>query len=132
MLVAAFRATLEEIDESDLLIHLVDASNPRWQQQVESVERILGDLGHGDLPLLVVFNKADLVAPDDLDAVLRQASPDGARECFAVSALSAASLRPVIERAGEILARDLAAEHERDASPAADDPPDAEAAASTR
>ena len=131
-LLAAFRATLEEIDESDLLIHLVDASNPRWQQQVESVERILGDLGHGDLPLLVVFNKADLVAPDDLDAVLRQAAQDGARECFAVSALSAASLRPVIERAGEILARDLAAEHARNASPPADDPPDAEAAAFTR
>src|SRR5947199_3912581 len=45
-LIAAFRATLEEIDDSDLLIHLVDASNPRWQQQLDSVERILNDLGH--------------------------------------------------------------------------------------
>src|SRR5215207_6000159 len=134
-LIAAFRATLEEIDDSDLLIHLLDASNPRFEQQLESVERILNDLGHTDIPRLVVFNKADLVAPDDLDAVLRQASQDGARECFAVSALSAASLRPVIERAGEILARDLAAEHARGAAAAADDPPDGdagEAAAFTR
>ena len=43
-LLAAFRATLEEISDSDLLIHLVDASNPRWQQQLESVERILSEL----------------------------------------------------------------------------------------
>ncbi|HEX7175245.1 MAG TPA: GTPase HflX, partial [Pyrinomonadaceae bacterium] len=72
-LLAAFRATLEEIDQSDLLVHLVDASNPRWQQQLESVENILGELGHTQIPRIVAFNKADLLTPDDVDALLRQA-----------------------------------------------------------
>jgi GTPase len=106
-LIAAFRATLEEIDDSDLLIHLIDASNPRWQQQLESVERILGDLGHTDIPRLVVFNKSDLLAAEDLEALLRQACGAGQRECIAVSALKPESLRTLLERAGAILARDL-------------------------
>jgi GTP-binding protein HflX len=106
-LIAAFRATLEEIDDSDLLVHLVDASNPRWQQQLESVERILGDLGHTDIPRLVVFNKSDLLSETDLDSLLRQACREGARECIAASALAPATLRPVLERAGALLARDL-------------------------
>lgn len=106
-LINAFRATLEEISDSNLLIHLVDASNPRWMQQVESVERILSDLELGQIPRLVVFNKADLVAPEDLAAMMRLASQAGARECIAVSALEPQSLRPMLERAGEILARDL-------------------------
>jgi GTP-binding protein HflX len=118
-LIAAFRATLEEIDDSDLLIHLVDTSNPRWQQQVESVETILTDLGHTDLPRLVAFNKSDLLAPEDVESVLRQASQNGARECFAVSALKPATLRPLLERAGEILARDLVFDDRTDG--AADD-----------
>jgi GTP-binding protein HflX len=109
-LIAAFRATLEEIDDSDLLIHLVDASNPRWQQQVESVNRILNDLGHTQIPRLVAFNKADLVDAETLEAILRQAQQDGAGESMAVSAVSAETLRPLIERAGEILARDLTLE----------------------
>lgn len=112
-LIAAFRATLEEIDDSDLLVHLVDASNPRWQQQLESVERILTDLGHTDIPRLVVFNKSDLLSETDLDSLLRQACHSGERECIAASALSPATLRPVLERAGAILARDLThGEHE--------------------
>ncbi len=114
-LIAAFRATLEEIDDSDILIHLVDASNPRWQQQIESVERILGDLGHTSIPRLVAFNKSDAVAPEEMEAILRQAAQEG-RECLAVSALAPATLRPLIERAGEILARDLMDEPSQTAS----------------
>jgi GTPase len=112
-LIAAFRATLEEIDDSDLLIHLVDASNPRWQQQLESVERILSDLGHTDIPRLVVFNKSDLLSESDLDSLLRQACQASGRECIAASALAPATLRPVLERAGAILARDLTHDERR-------------------
>ncbi len=112
-LIAAFRATLEEIDDSDLLIHLLDASNPRWQQQLESVERILTDLGHTDIPRLVVFNKSDLLSAEDLEALLRQSCAAGRRECIAVSALKPESLRPLLERAGAILARDLTNEEGR-------------------
>ncbi|HEX8853026.1 MAG TPA: hypothetical protein VF754_06040, partial [Pyrinomonadaceae bacterium] len=74
--------------------------------QVESVERILSDLGHTSIPRLVAFNKSDAVAPEEMEAILRQAAQDG-RECLSVSALAPATLRPLIERAGEILARDL-------------------------
>lgn len=106
-LINAFRATLEEISESNLLLLLVDASNPRWLQQLESVERILAELHYNKLPRLVVFNKADVVEPEAMEAIIRQATLSGERECVAVSALSTQSLRPLLERAGELLARNL-------------------------
>ncbi|MBV9209125.1 MAG: hypothetical protein JOZ52_00775, partial [Acidobacteria bacterium] len=104
---------LEEISGSDLLIHLVDASNPRHMQQLESVERILTELELGQIPRLVVFNKSDLVDADELEAMMRQAAQGGTRECLAVSAIKPQTLRPMLERAGEILARDLVKRHER-------------------
>lgn len=106
-LLAAFRATLEEINDSDLLIHLVDAGNSRWEQQLNSVERILSELNFNEIPRLVVFNKSDLVDKDDLSAMMRFASEGGARECLAISATATQTLRPMLERAGEILARNL-------------------------
>jgi GTP-binding protein HflX len=108
-LLAAFRATLEEITGSDLLLHLVDTANPRWQQQIESVERILQELELAKIPRLLVFNKADLVAPETQDSILRQAA-QGGRECLMVSALERGSLRPLLERIGGLLARDLNAD----------------------
>jgi GTP-binding protein HflX len=106
-LLAAFRATLEEISDSDLLLHLVDASNPRWPQQIESVERILQELELPAIPRLLVFNKADLLAPEDAEGLLRRAAQDGARDCLAISALNRATLRPMLERIGALLALDL-------------------------
>jgi len=58
-LVNAFRATLEELGDADLLLHVVDASDPRLDSQVEAVETILGGLGLEGKPRLLVFNKAD-------------------------------------------------------------------------
>ncbi|HKC65566.1 MAG TPA: GTPase HflX, partial [Pyrinomonadaceae bacterium] len=106
-LLAAFRATLEEISDSNLLIHLVDAANPRWHQQLESVERILNDLGFNQIPRLVVFNKADLMDKDSIASILRQASQSGARNSIAISATNPQTLRPMLERASAILARNL-------------------------
>jgi GTPase len=63
-LVAAFRATLEEVAEADLLVHVVDASSPMMQRQVEAVEQALEEIGAGGLPVVVALNKADLVASD--------------------------------------------------------------------
>ncbi len=125
-LIAAFRATLEEIADSDLLIHLIDASNPRWEQHVESVDKILADLDFGNIPRLVVFNKADLVDADTLDSILRQTCGTGARQCIAVSATDARSLRPMLEMAGAILARDLTSEHHTPGSDARKHAPGAE------
>jgi GTPase len=106
-LLAAFRATLEEISDSDLLIHLVDAVNPRWQQQLESVERILGQLEFTQIPRLTVFNKADLIDREAVEAILRQASQSGERDVTSVSATEPQTLRPMLERASAILARNL-------------------------
>src|SRR5436305_651224 len=106
-LLAAFRATLEEISDSNLLIHLIDAANPRWQQQLASVDRILGELDFSPIPRLVVFNKADLLDAGMLEAMMRQAGCGQERRCLAVSATDARSLRPMLAQAGEILARDL-------------------------
>ena len=66
-LLAAFKATLEEMEESDLLIHLVDASSPQLENQIASVNRILGELQLDALPRLLVFNKMDLVDPEELE-----------------------------------------------------------------
>jgi len=59
-LIAAFRATLEEITEADLIIHVVDGSHAAAQKQVEAVERVLADIGVRDVPIILVINKADL------------------------------------------------------------------------
>src|SRR6267154_517216 len=99
-LLAAFRATLEEINESNLLLHLVDASNDRWQQQLESVERILSDLEFGKIPRLVVFNKSDLVSRAALGPMMRLASQNGERQCIAISSLQPESLGPLLDQAG--------------------------------
>jgi GTPase len=61
-LVAAFRATLEEVAEADLLIHVVDASSPSMHRQVEAVEQVLEEIGAGGCPIVVAINKADKVA----------------------------------------------------------------------
>src|SRR6266481_6023909 len=113
-LLAAFRATLEEINESNLLLHLVDASNDRWQQQLESVERILSDLEFGKIPRLVVFNKSDLVSRAALEPMMRLASQNGERQCIAISSLQPESLGPLLDQAGILLARDLTFEDEKD------------------
>lgn len=70
-LVASFRATLEEAGEADLLLHVTDASHPEWEDQMATVDGVLGDLGFGDQPVLIVFNKLD--ALDDPEAFATQA-----------------------------------------------------------
>lgn len=66
-LVASFRATLEEANEADLILHVVDASSPMRKEQMEVVERILDDLGAGGKPQLVLYNKIDLCDPEQLE-----------------------------------------------------------------
>ena len=58
-LMGAFKATLEELQDADLLLHLVDCANPRFEEQISQVEQILDELGLGEKPRLLVFNKAD-------------------------------------------------------------------------
>ena len=58
-LVEAFKATLEELEYADLLLHVIDVSNPEWQQQAQVVENLILELGAGELPRIDVFNKCD-------------------------------------------------------------------------
>ena len=58
-LVEAFKATLEELEYADLLLHVIDVSNPEWQQQAQVVEDLIRELGAGTLPRIDVFNKSD-------------------------------------------------------------------------
>src|SRR5581483_6840136 len=58
-LVAAFRATLEEVAEADLLVHVVDASSPTVLRQVEAVDEVLQEIGAGDRPMVIALNKID-------------------------------------------------------------------------
>jgi GTP-binding protein HflX len=96
-LITAFRATLEEMEESDMLIHLVDARSPQFESHIASVEKILQDLGLAEIPRLLVFNKADLLSPDAVKNLQRS------YDAVAVSALNRNSLLPMVERTAEIL-----------------------------
>lgn len=64
-LVEAFRSTLEEVADSDIVLHIVDGSHPDPAGQLQTVRDVVGDVGARELPEIVVFNKADLISDDD-------------------------------------------------------------------
>ncbi|MGM1028659.1 MAG: GTPase HflX [Actinomycetota bacterium] len=92
-LVEAFRSTFEEVAESDVIVHVVDASHPDPAAQIATVRDVLGETGARSIPEIVVFNKADLVG-DDERLVLRGLQPDAifasARTGDAIDAILAA------------------------------------------
>ena len=61
-LVASFRATLEEVREGDVLLHVIDVSHPQWEEQMEVVIEVLAELGVGEQEIVPVFNKVDVVS----------------------------------------------------------------------
>src|SRR5256884_1248164 len=93
-LLEAFRSTLEEISGSRLLIHVVDAANPRWQQQIGSVDRILADLEFQNIPRLIVFNKSDLMRNENLQGMIGRAGLESGQQVIAISAVKRDSLSP--------------------------------------
>jgi GTP-binding protein HflX len=103
-LIAAFRSTLEEIDGSRLLIHLVDASNTRWRQQIASVDRILTELHVEGIPRLLVLNKIDLVDESSLEAMRRQLSLESGIDPISISASHRESLKPLLNQIERSLA----------------------------
>lgn len=90
-LVNAFRATLEELNAADVLVHVHDAANPDWPRQKASVETILRELGLDEKPLIEVFNKTDR-----LDTEARAALPSGALEISAKTGEGIDMLRATI------------------------------------
>ncbi|HEX9579318.1 MAG TPA: GTPase HflX [Myxococcales bacterium] len=95
-LVAAFRATLEELEEADLLLHVIDASDPQHEEQAQAVERVLSTLDLSTTPRLLVFNKLDRAA-DEARALAHSASG------VAVSALTGEGFPELLSRCEEIL-----------------------------
>jgi GTP-binding protein HflX len=74
MVVAAFRATLEELSSSDLLLHVIDVTHPKAPEQAMVVNRTLEDLGLSDKPRLLVLNKIDLLSEDNDQAAAENPS----------------------------------------------------------
>ena len=96
----AFRATLEELDDADLLLHVVDASDPDHPQQIEAVEGILRELDLLDRPRLLVFNKGDRMTGGTAENLA------AGRDGVAVSALTGDGLDTLLARAGALLFRE--------------------------
>ena len=135
-LVASFRATLEEAREADVLLHVIDASHPEWEEQVAVVEEVLGELDLADRPVIMVFNKIDLLADptgfaqrisqiypgavfattmrtDGVEAIktaLRERSREGRPTMRGVIPEGDGARLAAIYRAGEVLAREHTAE----------------------
>jgi GTP-binding protein HflX len=91
-LMVAFRATLEELESADLLLHIIDISNPRFKDQIKSVEKILLDLNLEDIPLIRVLNKMDLVGQATTELLSRNF------DATAISAKQASTLLPLIDK----------------------------------
>ncbi len=103
-LVAAFRATLEELESADLLLHVVDVSSERATERAEVVQDVLDELGVGDRPMLMVLNKADVLADsaEDLERTLPEAR---ASDSVVVSARLGWNVDELMERIEAMLER---------------------------
>ncbi len=75
-LVAAFKATLEEVVEADLLLHVVDVSHPEAESQIDAVDEVLKELGAFERPTLMLFNKVDLLEDEEYTQLFRSRYPD--------------------------------------------------------
>jgi GTP-binding protein HflX len=93
-LVASFRATLEEVTQSDLLLHVIDASYPQWEEQRAVVEDVLAEIGAGHTPVRYVFNKMDRV-PAPEAAALRERVGNLMPGSVLVSAVAEGGLEPL-------------------------------------
>jgi len=90
-LARAFKATLEELDDADLLAHVVDVSNPNHPDQIMAVQGILEDLALDVIPQILILNKVDQVPPEVLQAALETWT-----EAVPVSALTPTTLVPFL------------------------------------
>jgi GTP-binding protein HflX len=109
-LVASFRATLEEVNDADLLLHVIDASHPTWEEQRFVVDQVLDELGALERPVLHVFNKIDAIEHGDLMALQERvtnllpnsvfvsaATPDGLEPLKRALLTQVRQARPVAE-----------------------------------
>lgn len=110
-LVDAFKSTLEEVRSADLLLHVVDATHPRWEEQKAIVEKVLEEIGANEKPVLTILNKLDR-APSQSEAEsdeghaptwrhllvgVRHDGPEGEPEAFGISALTGMGIAPLLQ-----------------------------------
>ncbi len=126
-LVAAFRATLEEINEADLLLHVIDITHPNVREQSTTVEQVLRELGAEDKPVITALNKIDLLVEEtSQDEYMEPGEADEAPSCtvdrigelveeypncVAISAAEGRGLDRLLERVQELLEEDLVRLH---------------------
>ncbi len=96
-LIKAFKATLEELHEADLLVHVVDISNPRYSEQIRVVEQLLEELELNDITIMTVFNKIDKVEPQAVKDLLARC------EAVALSAIDPTTFAPFLEKARKLV-----------------------------
>jgi GTP-binding protein HflX len=95
--VAAFHATLEELRDANLLLHVVDAASPDIDRRIQAVRKVLSELGFDEKPELLVFNQIDRLSPEESEALARRYA------AVPVSALEARGMQRLLERAEEML-----------------------------
>jgi GTP-binding protein HflX len=93
-LVASFRATLEEAQSADVLVHVMDVSDPMWEEHRDVVDDVLAEIGAAEVPVIPVFNKADALAPEEREALLARL-PEIVPGALVVSALATDGLAPL-------------------------------------
>jgi GTP-binding protein HflX len=105
-LIAAFRATLEEVQEAALILHVTDLSNPRHAELDAEVEKVLQVLEVHDRPRLRIFNKIDLLPPEDLAAYSGRVAEGNGKEHVFVSARTGAGLEELLARVDAALPKE--------------------------
>ncbi len=95
-LVASFRATMEELAEADLLLHVIDASSPSREAQSEAVRGVLTEAGAGDRPVIEVFNKVDRLTHEE-ERALRERAAAAGRPHVLTSTVERGGLKPLRE-----------------------------------
>jgi GTP-binding protein HflX len=93
-LVASFRATLEEVNDADLLLHVIDASHPNWEEQRQVVDQVLAELGASQKRVLYIFSKIDAIPDADLQALQQRIYNLLPNSAVFVSAMEAGGLEP--------------------------------------
>lgn len=100
-LVAAFKSTLQEAKQARLLLHVIDASNPHMDKQVNAVNRILDEIGIQDTPQISIYNKIDLIDEDSKNSLGKEPNS------LAVSTLSGEGMENIFELIDQLMAREF-------------------------
>ena len=100
-LIAAFRATLEEVVEADLVLHVIDAANAECDRQIRAVRRVLEEVGAAEVPVLDVYNKADTLTLDE-----RRRIGDRDRSAALISARTGEGVEELVEMVASRVALD--------------------------